>query len=132
MEEPFGAAQVDDDEGETHEDGGDGEELAEDDEVMKLLIFVDVDGDDDHDGGVCHADEEGEIRDVDAPGDLVGHVSDDEAIDELPGVGVEADEAYGDEDADPEEVAPISLENQPGAAGEEDEVGFEEANHTSK
>ena len=98
--EAVGAAEIHGDEGEAHQDGGDRKKLAEDDEVVEVLVLVDVDRDDEHHGRGRHADEEGEVGDVDAPRDLVAHAGDLEARDELLRVGIEPDNAEDREGAD--------------------------------
>ena len=122
MPEPVGPAQVHRHEGEAHEDGRDGEQFAEDDQVVQLLVVVDVDRDDHHHRRGGHADEEGEIGDVDAPGNLVAHAGGDQAVHELLGVGVEAEQAEDGQHAHPEVVAPVAHEGDARAAPQKDQI----------
>ena len=102
-------AEVDGDERQAHQDCGHGEQLAEDHEVVQVLVVVDVDRDHEHHGRGGDADEEGEVGDVDAPRDVVGHARNREAVHELAGIGVEAQGADGGKGTDPEEIAPVAL-----------------------
>ena len=132
MPEPLRPAKIHGDEGETHDDRGDREKLAEDHEVVQLLVAVDVNGDHQHHGGGGDAHEEGEVRDVNAPRDLVGHAGRGKTLDELVGIGVEADETDGEERANPSEVAPVALEDEGARAPEEDGIIFDRGFHASK
>ena len=85
MPEAVGPAEVHRHEGQAHEDGRHGEQFAEDDQVVQLLVVVDVDRDHHHHRRRGDADQEGEVGDVDAPGDLVAHAGDDQAVGELLG-----------------------------------------------
>ena len=132
MPEAVGPTQVHHYERQTHQNRRDGQQLAEDDEVVELLIFVEVNRDDEHDRRRRDADEEGEVRDVNAPRDLVRHVRGDKAVDELLRVGVEAHEAEGEEQAGPSVVAPVALTGELPAAGEEAQKVFGRLSHVSK
>ena len=90
MHEAVRPAQVHRHEQQAHDDHGDGQQLAEDHHVVQVHVAVDVDGDHQHDrrGGQAH--QVGEVGDVQAPGDLVGHAGGDQAVDELLAVGVQA------------------------------------------
>jgi hypothetical protein len=68
--------------------------------------------DDEHDGGGGDANEESEVGDVGAPGNLVGHVGDGESLDELARVGVAADDAEDGERGHPEVEAGRAAEAQ--------------------
>ena len=93
MPEAVGPAEIHRDERQAHDDGRHREQLAEDDEVVELLVVVDVNRDHHHHGGGGHADEEGEVGDVNAPRNLVAHAGDDQAVRELFAVGVETQQA---------------------------------------
>src|SRR5579859_1801488 len=85
-------AQIHRDKGEAHENGCHGEQFAEDDEIVQVLVVINVNGYDHHDGGGGHAHEEGEIGNINAPGDFVAHAGDDEAMGKLLAVGVQSDQ----------------------------------------
>ncbi len=80
MPRPIGPADVHRDEQQAHDDGADGQQLAEDGDLPDRLPVVDVGRDDQQHGGRGHADQEGEVADVEGPGDLVAHVGDDQAF----------------------------------------------------
>ena len=69
---------------------------------------IDVGGDHQHDRRRGDAHQEGEVADVEAPGDLVPHVGDDEAVAQLPGVGEDAQGDEEQEEADPGVVEPAA------------------------
>jgi hypothetical protein len=108
MEEDVEHAQrlphVHDDEGHAHRHGGDGEELPEDDDPVELLVVVEVVGDDEHHGGCRHADEEGELADVQAPGHVPAHAGDPESQLELSQV---EERAHRDEAGEHDDPAPV-------------------------
>jgi hypothetical protein len=71
--QPIGPAHVDDDEADAHRDGRDGQELADDHDVVHVVVVVEVGRDDHHHRAGGQADAEGEVGDVEAPRDVVGH-----------------------------------------------------------
>ena len=127
-----GTPEIDHHEEKTHDDRGDREQLAEDHEVVQFLVAVDVDRNHHHDGRRRHPDEEGEIGNVDSPGDLVAHARDDQAVDQLLAVGVQADQAHQAQSASPGIVAPIAHEGDAGATPQEPEIVSGRRDHTSK
>ena len=78
--EPVGPPDVHGDEEQAHDHRGDGQHLAEHHDLLDRLPVVDVGGDDEQDRGRGHADEEGEVGDVEPPGNLVPHRGDDQAV----------------------------------------------------
>ena len=83
--EAVGPPEVHRDERQAHEDRRHREQFAEDDQVVQFLVVVDVDRDDHHHRRRRHADQEGEVGDIDAPRNLVAHAGDDQAVGELLG-----------------------------------------------
>src|SRR5205807_323158 len=108
MPEPIRPSEVNGHEEEAHNDRGDREQLAEDHEIVQFLIIINVNGDDHHHGRSGDADEEGEVRDVNAPRNFVAHSGDDEAVNELLGVSIEPEEANGGKEPHPGVITPVA------------------------
>ena len=108
--EAVGPTEIAHDEHDAHDDGGDGEQLADDDDVVHLFVMIKVGRDDHHDATSGQADEEGEVCDVEAPGDVVAHGSEGHAIAHLDGPGVRADEEDGGEQRHPHIKLPATLD----------------------
>src|SRR6266545_3382424 len=119
VEEPVGPPHVHEDEEQAHDERADREQLAEDHDLLDRLPVVDVRGDDEQDRRRGDADEEGEVADVEGPGDLVAHVRHDEAAAGLLRVGEGADEDGREEERDPGLVGPPAAQHVPGAAAQE-------------
>ena len=130
--EPVGPAEVDRDKSQAHQDRRHGQQLPEDDQVVELLVVVDVDRDDHHHRRRGHADEEGEVGDINAPRDLIAHAGGDQAVHQLLGVGVEAEQADHRQNAHPRVVAPVADEGDAPAAPEKNQILAGRAPHTSK
>ena len=103
-----GLPEVHHDEPEAHRDGGDGEELAEDRHLAERLEVVQVVGQDHHHRRGGDADEEGELRDVEAPGDVTAQAGDHQPLRELSQVAGAADRHDGEQRDDPGPVAAVS------------------------
>ena len=110
MPEPIRPPQIHGDKGQAHQNRRDGEQFAEDNQVVQVLVLVNVNRDYEHDRGGGDADEKGEIGDVDAPGYLIGHVGHDEAVDKLLGIGVQTQQTNGKQRPRPEVIAPVAFE----------------------
>ena len=108
--EAVGPAEIAHDEHDAHDDGGDGEQLADDDDVVHLLVMIKIGRDDHHDSASGQTDEEGEIRDVEAPGDVVAHGSEGHAITHLDRPGVRSDKEDGGEQRHPHIELPATLD----------------------
>ncbi len=85
VHEAVGPAEVDRHEQQAHDDHGHRQQFAEDHQVVQVHVAVDVDRDDQHHRRRRQPDQEGEVGDVEPPGDLVGHAGGDQAVDELAG-----------------------------------------------
>ncbi len=120
--EAVGTAQVHGHEQQAHDDRGDGQELAENHQIMHLAVLVDVGGNHQHHRGGGHAHQEREVGDVQAPRHLVGHARGRQALDQLLAVGMHAHQREDGQDAHPEVVAPVADEAGPQAAVEEAQV----------
>ena len=132
MPEAVGTSDVHRDKRQAHQDGGHRQQLSEDHQVVQFLVFIDVDRNHQHDRRGSHADEEGEVGDIDAPGDLICHAGDVQALDELLGVRIEAEQADREQRASPQVVAPVPLQRHPGAPPQEGHVILDGSVHTSK
>ena len=71
--EPLRTANVHQHEEQTHDDGAEGQQFAEDGDLPDRLPVVDVGGNDEDDGGGRHADKKREVADVEPPAHLVPH-----------------------------------------------------------
>ena len=78
--EPVGPPDVHGDEEQAHHHGGDGEHLPKHRDLLDRLPVVDVGGDDQEHRRGRHADQEGEVGDVEPPRHLVPHRGDDQAV----------------------------------------------------
>ena len=110
VEHARGLAHVHEDEEHAHHDGGDGQELAQDGDAGERLAVVQIIGEHDHHGGSRDTHQEGELGDVEAPGDIAAEARDSETVVQLPQV---AEEAGGDDrqqEQDPEPVPAASHE----------------------
>ncbi len=101
LPDPVRTADIDEDKEHGHDDGAHREEFAEDGDLLDRLPVVDVGRDDEHHRGRGDADEEGEVADVEGPGDLVAHVGRDEPVLKLVPPGGETPEADEAEKGDP-------------------------------
>ena len=81
--EAIRAPEIHRDEDQAHYHGGHGEQFAEEHHVVHVPVAVDVRRNNEHHRRGGQADEEGEVRNVDAPGNLIGHAGHAEATDHL-------------------------------------------------
>ncbi len=132
MPETIRPPQVNGHKGQAHQDGRHRQEFSEDDQVMQVLVLIDINGNDHHDGRRRHADQEGEVGDIDAPGNLVAHPGDDQAVGELPAIGVEAQQADHRQHAHPRVVTPVAHKGDARATPEKNKIVPNGAPHTSK
>ena len=99
---------------------------------MHFLVAVDIYRNDHHDRSGGHPHQEGEVSDINAPRHLVTHAGDDEAVDKLLAVGVEADEANAAQNAHPHVIAPVANKGDFSAALQEYQIVANSRRHTSK
>ena len=101
-----GLTDVDHDEQQTHDTGGNCHEFAEDDHVFVGLVVVEVVGQHNHDAGGSQTDQVGELGDVETPGDVSAHAGDLQTVHDLvePCHG-----AYSDENHQEGEPAVVSF-----------------------
>ena len=99
VEHALGLPEVHHDEQGAHDHGRHGHEFAEDDHALEFLVVVEIGGQDQHHGRGRHADEIGELRNIQPPGDLTIHARDAETALEL----VQIDKAAARDDAEQKE-----------------------------
>src|SRR5262245_29444511 len=68
MPEAVRTAEVHRDESAAYQNRRDREQLTEDHQVMQFFVVINIDRNDHHHGGGRHADQEGEVGNVDTPG----------------------------------------------------------------
>ena len=122
MPETIRPPQVHGDKGQAHQDGRHRQEFSEDDQVMQVLVLVDINGNDHHDRRRRHADQEGEVGDIDAPGNFVAHPGDDQPVGKLPAIGVEAEQADDRQQAHPGVVTPVARKGEARATPEKNKI----------
>ena len=83
VEGPGRLPEVHDDEGEAHDHRGDGQEFPQDRDLAEGLVVVEVVGQNQHDRRRGHSDQEGELGDVERPGDVPAHAGDAQAVIQL-------------------------------------------------
>ena len=104
--------EVDHDEEHAHDHGTHGHEFAEDDDPFELLVMVEVGGEHEHHSACGHADEVGELGDVQPPGDVAAHAGDGKADVRLEDVHDEAEAKDCAKEAKPQVEARPAFENQ--------------------
>jgi hypothetical protein len=110
--EAIGPAKISDDEHDAHHDRGDSEQFADDHDVVHLPVVIDVSGDHHHHAARREPDEEGEVRDVESPRDVIGHCGHGHAVTDLHGPGIRADQRYGGEQRHPRVEKPATIGRQ--------------------
>ena len=80
---PHGFAQIHQNKHQAHGHCGNSQELSKNCDLAEFLDIVKVIGQDHHDGRGCHADQEGELGNIDAPGNVPAHAGYSQAFCEL-------------------------------------------------
>ena len=80
MPQPVGPSQVRCHEHQAHQQGRHGKGFADNDDLLDGSEFIQVRGDDQQHRGRCHSDQEGEIPNVEAPGNIARHPGFDEPV----------------------------------------------------
>src|ERR1051326_1592653 len=129
MPEAVWPAQIHRDKGQTHEDRGNRQQFAENNQIVQFLIVVNVNWDNEHRRCSSNADNEGKIRNVDSPRYLIAHAGSDQSMHELFAVGVEAEQDKNKKTASPGVVAPVADKSDADAPRDEREVIFYGLSH---
>ena len=93
-----------DDEEECHDKSGDGEEFTDNGDAAIILGIVEVVWQHDHDAPGGDPDKEGEVADVETPGDVTAHTGDLETDGHLIDVCSKTDDDEGEEEYDPRPI----------------------------
>src|SRR5436190_3223902 len=125
-------AQIHRHESEAHENRCHRQQFAENDQVVQFLVVVNINRYDEHRCGRGDADDESEIGNIDSPRNLVAHSRRNQAMSELPAIGVQAKKHEGEEPARPCEITPIANESDSSATREKRQIVLNGADHTSK
>ena len=113
MPDPERLPHVHEDEQDAHGDRRNGEQFSEEHDFLDRLEIVQVGGHDEQDGGGSHAHQEGEVRDVQAPGDLVPHGGRDQTPVQLVDICAQSQEHEEGQERHPEIIRAVPDEDLP-------------------
>jgi hypothetical protein len=109
VECPHGLPQVDQNEQQAHDDGGDGQKFTQNGDLAIGLVVMQIVGQHHHHASGGHTDQVGEVGDVKPPGDVPAHAGDTETELELHQVEPEAGTDHTQQDDQPSPVPFISF-----------------------
>ena len=109
IEGTHGLPEVDQDQQQTHDDGGDGQEFTQNGNLAVGLVVVQIVGQHHHHAPGGDADQVGEVGDVKTPGDVAAHAGDSQTELELHQVEPEAGPDDTQKDDQPSPVPFISF-----------------------